>query len=157
MTTSHEPAPFPPELTQTLTGRQQLEALRDDRIGMAPMLALLNMRLLEVSEGRVVFSARAEPRHYNPQGTVHGGFTATVLDSAMGCAVLTLLPAGTGHTTLEFKINLVRPLFAEAGELRAEAWVVHGGRRISTAEGRLLTADGKLIAHGSTTCMALTG
>jgi uncharacterized protein (TIGR00369 family) len=157
MTTSHEPAPFPPELTQTLTGRQQLEALRDDRIGMAPMLALMNMRLLEVSEGRVVFSARAEPRHYNPQGTVHGGFTATVLDSAMGCAVLTLLPAGTGHTTLEFKINLVRPLFAEAGELRAEAWVVHGGRRISTAEGRLLTADGKLIAHGSTTCMALTG
>jgi uncharacterized protein (TIGR00369 family) len=157
MTTSHEPAPFPPELTQTLTGREQLEALRDDRIGMAPMLALMNMRLLEVGEGRVVFSARAEPRHYNPQGTVHGGFTATVLDSAMGCAVLTLLPAGTGHTTLEFKINLVRALFAEAGELRAEAWVVHGGRRISTAEGRLLTADGKLIAHGSTTCMALTG
>jgi uncharacterized protein (TIGR00369 family) len=157
MTTSHEPAPFPPKLTQTLTGREQLEALRDDRIGMAPMLALMNMRLLEVGEGRVVFSARAEPRHYNPQGTVHGGFTATVLDSAMGCAVLTLLPAGTGHTTLEFKINLVRALFAEAGELRAEAWVVHGGRRISTAEGRLLTADGKLIAHGSTTCMALTG
>jgi uncharacterized protein (TIGR00369 family) len=121
------------------------------------MLALMNMRLLEVGEGRVVFSARAEPGHYNPQGTVHGGFTATVLDSAMGCALLTLLPAGAGHTTLEFKINLVRPLFAGSGELRAEAWVVHGGRRISTAEGRLLTADGKLIAHGSTTCMALIG
>jgi uncharacterized protein (TIGR00369 family) len=121
------------------------------------MLALMNMRLLEVSQGRVVFSARPEARHYNPQGTVHGGFTATVLDSAMGCAVLTLLGPGTGHTTLEFKINLVRPILAETGELRAEAWVVHGGRRVSTAESRLLTADGKIVAHGSTTCMALSG
>jgi uncharacterized protein (TIGR00369 family) len=156
MTTPQEPAPFPVELTQTLTGLEQLEALRDQKIAMPPMLALMNMRLLEVSRGRVVFSAVPEHRHYNPQGTVHGGFTATVLDSAMGCAVLTLLPANTGHTTLEFKINLVRPLFAETGELRAEAWVVHGGRRVSTAEGRLLTLDGKLLAHGSTTCMALS-
>jgi uncharacterized protein (TIGR00369 family) len=121
---------------------------------MAPMLALMNMRLLEVSKGRVIFSAVPEQRHYNPQGTVHGGFTATVLDSAMGCAVFTLLGPNTGHATLEFKINLVRPIFAETGRLRAEAWVVHGGKRVSTAESRLLTSDGKVVAHGSTTCMA---
>jgi uncharacterized protein (TIGR00369 family) len=149
------PAPFPAELTQTGSGLEQLEALRDQTIAMPPMLALMNMRLLEVSQGRVVFAATPEYRHTNPQGTIHGGFTATVLDSAMGCAVLTLLPANTGHTTLEFKINLVRPIMPETGELRAEAWVVHGGRRVSTAEGRLLTAEGKLLAHGSTTCMAL--
>lgn len=156
MTTTREPAPFPIELTRTLTGLEQLEALRDERIGMAPMLALMNMRLLEVSKGRVVFSAVPEQRHYNPQGTVHGGFTATVLDSAMGCAVLTLLGPDTGHTTLEFKINLVRAIFEESGQLRAEAWVVHGGKRVSTAEGRLFTSDGKVVAHGSTTCMALS-
>lgn len=150
-----EPAPFPQELTRTLSGIQQLEALRDGKIAIAPMLALMNMRLLEVGKGRVVFAALTEPRHCNPQGTIHGGFSATVLDSAMGCAVLTLLGANTGHTTLEFKINLVRPILAETGELRAEAWVVHGGRRVSTAESRLLTSDGKVGAHGSTTCMAL--
>jgi uncharacterized protein (TIGR00369 family) len=149
------PAPFPAELTQTSSGLEQLQALRDQIIAMPPMLALMNMRLLEVSPGRVVFAATPEHRHLNPQGTIHGGFTATVLDSAMGCAVLTQLPANTGHTTLEFKINLVRPILPQTGELRAEAWVVHGGRRVSTAEGRLLTADGKLLAHGSTTCMAL--
>jgi uncharacterized protein (TIGR00369 family) len=156
MTTMLEPAPFPPEMTRTLTGLEQLEALRDQRIGMAPMLALMNMRLVEVSKGRVTFSAMPEQRHYNPQGTVHGGFAATVLDSAMGCAVLTLLGPNTEHTTLEFKINLVRPIAAETGQLRAEAWVVHGGKRISTAEGRLLTREGKIVAHGSTTCMVLS-
>lgn len=155
MTTGLEPAPFPIEVTKTLSGLEQLEALRDGKIGLAPMHALMNMRLLEVSKGRVVFSALPERRHYNPQGTVHGGFTATVLDSAMGCAVLTLLGPDTGHTTLEFKINLVRPIFADKGPLRAEAWVVHGGKRVSTAEGRLLSSDGKLVAHGNTTCMAL--
>jgi uncharacterized protein (TIGR00369 family) len=155
MTTELEPAPFPIELTKTLSGLEQLEALRDGRIALAPMHALMNMRLLEVAKGRVVFSATPDHRHYNPQGTVHGGFTATVLDSAMGCAVLTLLPADTGHTTLEFKINLVRPIFADKGPLRAEAFVVHGGKRISTAESKLFTADGKLVAHGNTTCMAL--
>jgi uncharacterized protein (TIGR00369 family) len=152
-----EAAPFPIELTRTLSGLEQLEALRDERIGMPPMLALMNMRLLEVEKGRVVFLARPAPRHYNPQGTVHGGFSATVLDSAMGCAVLTLLSPNTRHTTLEFKINLVRPILAEGGELRAEAWVVHGGKRVSTAEGRLLDAERKILAHGSTTCMALSG
>src|ERR1700734_2754239 len=80
------PAPFPAELTQTRSGLEQLEALRDRTIAMPPMLALMNMRLLEASKGRVVFAATLEPRHTNPQGTIHGGFTATVPDSAMGCA-----------------------------------------------------------------------
>jgi hypothetical protein len=96
MTTILEPAPFAIELTRTRTGLEQLEALRDQRIGMAPMLALMNMRLLEVSKGRVIFSAVPEQRHYNPQGTGHGGLTATVLDSAMGCTVLTVLGANKG-------------------------------------------------------------
>jgi uncharacterized protein (TIGR00369 family) len=155
MSEALSPAPLPKDLTETLSGLAQLEALRDGQIAIPPMLALMNMHLLEVEKGRVVFGATPETRHYNPQGTVHGGFVATVLDSAMGCSALTLLPAKAGHTTLEFKISLVRPLFADSGQVRAEAWVVHGGRRILTAEGRLFTADGKVVAHGSTTCMAL--
>jgi len=155
MSEALSPAPLPKDLTETLSGLAQLEALRDGQIAIPPMLALMNMHLLEVEKGRVVFGATPETRHCNPQGTVHGGFVATVLDSAMGCSALTLLPAKAGHTTLEFKISLVRPLFADSGQVRAEAWVVHGGPRILTAEGRLFTADGKVVAHGSTTFMAL--
>lgn len=84
---------------------------------------------------------------------MHGAFTAAMLDSAMGCAVLSTLPAGIGHTTIEFKLNLVRPMSAEVGEVKAEGWIVHRGRTIATAEGRLFDKAGKLIAHGNTTIM----
>ena len=153
MSESANPAPIPAEAKKTLSGLDQLRAIRDGRLGVAPMQALMNMRLIEVEDGRVVFGGTPEEKHYNPGGTVHGAFTAAMLDSAMGCAVLTALPAGVGHTTVEFKLNLVRPMSAEIGEVRAEGWIVHRGRTIATAEGRLFDPAGRLIAHGSTTIM----
>jgi uncharacterized protein (TIGR00369 family) len=127
--------------------------MRDGRLGVAPMQALMNMRLIEAEDGLVVFTATPGENHYNPQGTVHGAFTAAVLDSAMGLAVVTKLPVGVGQTTLEFKLNFVRPMSAASGEVRGEGRVVHCGRSVATAEGRLVSADGKVIAHGNTTCM----
>ncbi|HVY18026.1 MAG TPA: PaaI family thioesterase [Rhodopila sp.] len=127
--------------------------MRDGTLPLAPMHELMNMRLVEAEDGFVAFTACPEERHYNPGGTVHGAFTAAMLDSAMGLAVLTRLAGGIGHTTLEFKLNLVRPMYAKGGDVRAEGQVIHCGRTIATAEGRLVTAEGKVIAHGSTTCM----
>jgi uncharacterized protein (TIGR00369 family) len=147
------PAPIPPEAKKVLSGLGQLRAIRDGKLGVAPMQALMNMRLIEADEGRVVFGGTPEEKHYNPGGTVHGAFTAAMLDSAMGCAVLTTLAAGIGQTTVEFKLNMVRPMSADSGEVRAEGLIVHRGRTIATAEGRLLDASGKLIAHGTTTIM----
>src|SRR4029079_7684151 len=95
--------------------------------------------------------------HYNPIGVVHGGLAATLLDSALGCAVQSTLPAGTGYTTLELKTNFVRPMTRDTGRVLCEATVLHSGSRIATAEGRVFVADtGKLIAHGTTTCMVLS-
>jgi len=128
--------------------------MRDGELALAPMHALMNMTLIEADDGWVVFTAIPEERHYNPQGTVHGAFTTAVLDSAMGLAVLTKLPAGTGHTTVEFKLSFIRPMSAGA-EVRGEGRVLHCGRSLATAEGRLLGLDGKLIAHATTTCMVL--
>jgi uncharacterized protein (TIGR00369 family) len=152
-TGSPPPAPLPRDLTLALSGLDQVRAMRDGKFGLAPMQALMNMRLIEAEDGLVVFSAIPEQKHYNPRGTVHGAFTAAVLDSAMGLAVFTKLAAGADQTTLEFKLNFVRPMSAQTGEVRGEGLVVHCGRTIATAEGRLLGPDGKLIAHGSTTCM----
>ena len=147
------PAPLPRETTFDMSGLEQVCAMRDGKLGIAPMPALMNMRLLEVEDGSVVFSAVAEEKHYNPRGTVHGAFTAAVLDSAMGLAVFTKLPAGTGQTTIELKLNFIRPMSARTGEVRGEGRVVHIGRTIATAEGRLLDREDKVVAHGSTTCM----
>jgi uncharacterized protein (TIGR00369 family) len=147
------PAPLPREATAILSGLEQVRGIRDGRFGVAPMQALMNMRLIEAEDGLVVFTAVPEEQHYNPMGTVHGAFTTAILDSAMGLAVLTKLPAGIGQTTIEFKLNFLRPMSARTGEVRGEGRVVHCGRTIATAEGRLLDADGKLIAHGTATCM----
>lgn len=147
------PAPWPRDATMTLSGLDRVRAMRDGRFGIAPMQALMNMRLIEAEDGLVVFTAVPEESHYNPMGTVHGAFTAAVLDSAMGLAVVTKLPAGVDQTTLEFKLNFVRPMSASTGEVRGEGRVIHCGRSVATAEGRLLASDGKVIAHGNTTCM----
>jgi len=152
-TASPQPAPLPFEAASALPGLDQVRAMRDGKFGLAPMQALMNMRLIEAEDGRVVFSAIPEEKHYNPRGTVHGAFTAAILDSAMGLAVFTKLPAGVGQTTIEFKLNFIRPMSAQTGEVRGEGWVVHAGRTIATAEGRLFGPDGRIIAHGSTTCM----
>jgi len=149
------PAPLPPDVTERLSGLEQLRAIRDGELGVSPMHALMNMRLVEVEDGRVVFAGAPDDRHFNPQGTIHAAWAIAMLDSAMGCAVITRVGAGTDSTTLELKLNLVRPL-SPGTEAIAEGVVVHSGRRIATAEGRLVAADGKLFAHATTTCMILS-
>src|SRR5215203_2660636 len=118
-----------------------------------PIAQLMGFRGVEFDEGRAVFEMTPGRQHYNPIGTVHGGVALTLLDSAMGCAVHTTLPAGVGYTTLEVKTNFVRPITAETGLIRCEGHVIHSGSRIATAEGKLTDADGKLLAHGTTTCL----
>jgi len=121
----------------------------------APLTKLLKMRLLEVDEGRVVFGARPSRGHYNGMGAVHGGLAATLLDSALGCAINSMAPPGKIFTTLELKINYTRPLTREVGPVRCEARVIHMGSRTATAEGRVVDAHGKLYAHGTTTCIVI--
>jgi uncharacterized protein (TIGR00369 family) len=150
---SPDPAPLPPAATKNLSGLDLVRGMRDGSFGIAPMQALMNMRLIEAEDGWVVFTAIPEQKHYNPQGTVHGALAAAILDSAMGLAVVTKLPVGVGQTTVEFKLSFIRPMSAQTGEVRGEGRVIHCGRSIATAEGRLFAPDGRLIAHGTTTCM----
>ena len=142
-------------MEKALPGIDFLRAIRDGSLPPAPMAELLGFRLVEVEPGRAVFEIVPGQRHYNPLGTVHGGLAMTLLDSAMGCAVHTQLPAGSGYTTLEAKTNLVRAITAETGKLRAIGRTIHVGSRVGTAEGRLEDAAGKLYAHGTTTCIIL--
>jgi uncharacterized protein (TIGR00369 family) len=106
-----------------------------------------------VDEGRVVITAQPAEYHYNPFGTVHGGLTATLLDTAMSCAVTSALPAGVGLTTLELKVNLIRPITQETGLLRCEGTTIHAGGKTAVGEGRLTDESGTLYAHGTTTCL----
>ena len=142
-----------PEIRQGLSGLEYFRKLVADGGEGPPMLKLLGIRLTEVDEGRVVFAATVDESHYNGMGVAHGGFAATLLDSALGCAINTMMPAGKRFTTLELKINLTRPLTKEVGPLRCEARVVHVGGRTATSEGRITDRNGKLYAHGTTTCI----
>jgi len=117
--------------------------------------ATIGFRLVEATEGKAVFEGGWGEHLLNPAGGLHGGWYGLVLDSAMGCAVHSTLPAGAGYTTLEYKVNITRGVTAETGPLRAEGWVVHRGRRTATAEGRVVDAAGKVYAHGSETCLIL--
>jgi uncharacterized protein (TIGR00369 family) len=121
----------------------------------APLVALLGMRMIEADEGRVVFVGEPGEAHYNGMGVVHGGYLATLLDSALGCAINTCMPAGTSFTTLELKINYTRPVVAGVGTLRCEATVIHVGNRVGTAEARVTGEGGKLYAHATTTCISV--
>ena len=118
-----------------------------------PITDTLGFYLIEVEKGRVAFQGTPQHRHYNPIGSVHGGFHATLLDSCVGCAVQSTLEAGQGYTTLELKVNYIRALTDRVGPVRAEGRVIHVGKQIGTAEGKLVDADGKLYAHASTTCL----
>ena len=138
---------------QSLSGLEFFRKLLKGEVEPPPMLQLLNIRLVEVESGRVVFAAEAEERFYNGMGVAHGGFAATLLDTALGCAINTTQPAGRRFTTLELKVNLTRPLTREAGTLQCEAKVVHVGGRVATSEGRITDRHGKLYAHGTTTCI----
>jgi uncharacterized protein (TIGR00369 family) len=136
---------------------EYLRALVAGKLPPPPIARLLGMALVEVDEGRAVFELTPAEQHYNPIGVVHGGIAFTLLDSAMGCSVQTLLPAGKGYTTLEMKANLVRAITLQTGPVRASARVVHMGRQTATAEGRIEDSQGKLLAHGTTTCIILGG
>ena len=144
-----------PVIRQGLSGLEYFRRMITGEFPLPPMLALLGIRLVEVDEGRVVFAAETEERFYNGTGVAHGGFAATLLDSALGCAINTLMPPGKRFTTLELKVNLTRPLTREVGPLRCEAKVVHVGGRTATSEGRITDRNGKLYAHGTTTCIVV--
>lgn len=147
----------PRELAETgrsMPGIEFLRAMRDGKLPHPPICALLGYRLVEVEPGYAAFEITVGEQHYNPIGVVHGGIAMTLLDSAMGCAVQTTMPAGGGYTTLEAKTNLVRAV-TSGTRLRAIGKVVHVGKRVATAEARLEDAAGKLYAHATTTCIVL--
>lgn len=143
---------IPPEEFAKFSGLELLQQMLSGD-GPAPSIAKgMNFILVEVEKGRAVFKGSPTLDHYNPAGTVHGGWPATILDSAMGCAVQSMCPLGTMFTTVEFKVNLVRPLFADSGDIMCEGKIVHFGRTIATSEATLKRPDGKLVAHASCTC-----
>jgi uncharacterized protein (TIGR00369 family) len=141
---------------ETIVSRSGLAFLQDmvaGRVPQAPMCATLGFHLTQVTEGFAVFEGLPEFRHFNPIGTVHGGFTATLLDSALGCAVFSTMAKGEAWTTLELKLNLVRPIGKDTGPVRTEGRILHRGRTVATAEGDVKDVAGKLYAHATTTCM----
>ena len=139
-----------------MTGLEQIQALVSGETPAPSMGRLLGFMPVEAEPGRVVFAALPTDEHLNPMGSVHGGFAATLLDSAMGCAVQTMLPAGAQYTTIELSINMVRPL-VPGEEIRTIGVALHTGRRMATAEGRIEDArTGKLLAHGTTTCLVVS-
>jgi uncharacterized protein (TIGR00369 family) len=141
------------EAGRALSGLEYLRRIVSGELPPPPIAALMNFSISELSEGRAVFVVEPAEYHYNPIGVVHGGLAAMLLDSAMGCAVHSTLPTGAGYTTLEIKVNYIRPMTAETGRVCCEAKVVHVGGRTATASGRIEDAAGKLYAHGTTTCI----
>ncbi len=140
-------------LAVTMPGLEWLRRMAAGEIPPPPIALVLGFGVESVEEGRVVFTATPAEYHYNPIGTVHGGLAATLLDSAMGCAVHSTLPAGVGYGTVDLQVRYTRPMTADTGEVRCEGTVVHRGARLATAEGRLTDARGRLLAHGSTSCL----
>lgn len=142
-----------PEQVAGKSGLEVLQAMLSGEIPYAAIAKTLDFTLMEVTEGRAVFQGRPLAQHLNPLGTVHGGWVATLLDSALGCSVHTLMPPGRGYTTAELSVNYVKALTPRVGRVRAEGKVIHCGRQLATAEARLVGADGTLYAHGTTTCL----
>ena len=136
-----------------LSGIEYMRKIMTGELPSSGMVDLLNLKLVEVSEGRAVFTVQPDERHYNGLGIAHGGLAATLLDSALGCAINAMMPAGKIFTTLEMKVNYVRPIRGERGVVRCEANVIHAGGRVAIAEGRIMDEDGKLYAHGTATCI----
>ncbi|MFD8891467.1 PaaI family thioesterase [Streptomyces sp. NPDC059566] len=148
-----------PEMTPDILGMSGLEILQASMKGELPgasMMSTLGFRLADASEGTAVFEGDPGDHLLNPMGTVHGGFLATLLDSALGSAVMTLLPAGVSYTTVQLGVHMIRPVMADTPTLRCEGTALHVGRSTATAEARVVgTRDGKLYAHGTTTCVVL--
>ncbi len=148
---------IPPDVLKSYDGLGFLKAAMAGEIPHPPMSQLLGFHLVEVENGRVVWEGRPAFEHYNPIGSVHGGFAATLLDSALGCAVFSTLAKGDAWTTLELKLNFVRPMSKDTGNVIAEGRIIHRGRTVATAEGDIKDAAGKLYAHATTTCMIFPG
>ena len=142
-----------PEKRREMNGLEFVQGLADGTLPLNTIARTLGYDVSEAVSGRVVVTAEPGGDLLNPAGTVHGGFAATLLDSCMGLAVQTTLEKGTGQTTLEFKISLVRPITPDTGPIKAEGVVMSRGRRIGTAEGRITDGAGRLLAHGTTTCL----
>jgi uncharacterized protein (TIGR00369 family) len=138
---------------RAMAGRAFLEGIAQGKIPAPPVMRLLNVGFGELEEGRVVFTLEPAEYHYNPIGSVHGGVISMLCDSAMGCAIQTTLPAGTGYTTLELKVNFLRAVTVETGPLRCEGKTIHVGGRVATAEAQLTDIEGRLYAHATSTCM----
>jgi uncharacterized protein (TIGR00369 family) len=141
------------EAAAEMGGLEYLRTIARGELPAAPMADLLSFGFHEIEEGRVVFECVPAEYHYNPIGAVHGGLACTLFDSAMGCAVHTMLPAGVGYTTVELKVNFLRPITSSTGRLLCEGTTIHVGGRIATAEARLRDERGKLYGHATTTCM----
>lgn len=147
-------APLPAHVFDEMTGLEALKAMISGQLPAPPIAGLLDFALVEVSEGRAVFTGEASEKTLNPAGTVHGGWAATLLDSALGCAVHTTLEPGEKYTTVEMKVNYLRPIFAgRTGMLTCEGKVLHRGRTLALSEARLVDAGGRVYAHATETCM----
>jgi len=141
------------ERQKAMSGLEFVQGLADGTLPLNTMAQTLGYDVTEAMNGRVVVTAEPNGTHLNPAGTVHGGFAATLLDTAMGLAIQSTLEKGVAQTTLEFKISLLRPITPETGPIRAEGVVLNCGRRIGAAEGRVTDTKGRLLAHGTTTCL----
>jgi uncharacterized protein (TIGR00369 family) len=141
------------EIRRQLSGLEFFKKMTAGELPPPPLVVLLGLKLVEAEPGRVTFTGVAREEFYNGMGVAHGGFAATLLDSALGCAINTMMPAGRVFTTIDLQIHYTRPLRREAGELRCTATVVHVGSRTATSEGRIVDAAGKVYAHGTTTCI----
>lgn len=141
---------------RSMSGLELVQGLVDGTLPLNSMAETLGYDIVEVSKGRVVAFAVPHAGHLNPAGTVHGGLAATLLDSCMGLAVQSMLDKGIAQTTIEFKISLVRPITPQTGRVVVEGKVISCGRRIGTAEGTLTDKDGRILAHGTTTCLIFT-
>lgn len=147
------PSPIPRHKLVSLSGMQLFEAMLAGELPAPPIGETLDFIPVHMSLGEAVYQGKPLLHHYNPLGTVHGGWFCTLLDSALGCAVHTTLPAGKGYTTLELKVNMLRPLTDAVPLVRAEGKVIHAGRQVATADGRIVGPDGKIYAHATTTCL----
>jgi uncharacterized protein (TIGR00369 family) len=143
----------PADRQRELSGLQFVQGLVDGTLPLNTIAETLGYDIVEAQNGRVVVTAEPKSIHLNPAGTVHGGLAATMLDSCMGLAILSTLEKGIGSTTLEFKIAFVRPITPETGLIKAEGTVINCGRRVGTAEGRITDSKGRLLVHGTTTCL----
>lgn len=143
----------PADKRREMSGLAFVQGLADGTLPLNTIARTLGYDVTEAANGRVVVTATPNDTHLNPSGTVHGGFAATLLDSCMGLAILSTLDKGLGQTTVEFKISLIRPITPETGLIKAEGTVLNRGRRVGTAEGRITDDKGRLLAHGTTTCL----